>query len=75
MNDLSSSLDNTNRQLYDYETKLIKSEAENKRLAKTRNRLILALLLMIGVFVAIRAATIALRWKGIKLPEIVNILL
>lgn len=40
-----------------------------------RNRLILILSLMIGLFVAVRAVTIALRKIGVKLPEIANILL
>lgn len=75
LNELNSCLENTNERLYDYETKLIKSEEKNRQLAKTRNRLILILSLMIGLFVAVRAVTIALRFKGVKLPEIVNILL
>lgn len=75
LNELSICLTNTNEKLYAYETKLIKSEEKNRQLAKTRNRLILILSLMIGLFVAVRAVTIALRKIGVKLPEIVNILL
>ena len=75
LNELSICLTNTNERLYDYETKLIKSEEKSRQLAKTRNRLILILSLMIGLFVAVRAVTIALRKIGVKLPEIANILL
>ena len=68
---LTISLDNTNKKLYDYETKLTAYEQK----LKAQKRLLRIGLLLVVLFLAVRAATLALRAKGIKLPDIVNILL
>lgn len=68
---LTISLDNTNKRLYDYETKLIRYEQKLKGWKKFAT--IVALLALL--FIATRAVTLILRAKGIKLPELVNILL
>ena len=71
LNELTTCLDNTNALLADYETKLIRYEQKLKGWRKFATAVaILALL-----FLATRAVTLVLRAKGIKLPEIVNILL
>lgn len=71
LNELTICLDNTNALLADYETKLIRYEQKLKGWRKFAT--IVAMLALL--FLATRAVTLALRAKGIKLPEIVNILL
>lgn len=71
LNELTICLDNTNQLLADYETKLIRYEEKLKGWRKFAT--IVAMLALL--FLATRAVTLALRAKGIKLPEIVNILL
>lgn len=71
LNDLTICLDNTNKLLSDYETKLIVYEQKLKGWKKFAT--IVALLALL--FIATRVVTLILRVKGIKLPEIVNILL
>lgn len=71
LNELTICLDNTNQLLSDYETKLIRYEQKLKGWRKFAT--IVAMLALL--FLATRAVTLALRAKGIKLPEIVNILL
>ena len=71
LNELTICLDNTNQLLADYETKLIRYEQKLKGWRKFAT--IVAVLALL--FLATRAVTLALRAKGIKLPEIVNILL
>ena len=71
LSELTICLDNTNALLADYETKLIRYEQKLigwKKFATT-----VALLALL--FIATRAVTLILRAKGIKLPEMVNILL
>lgn len=71
LSELTTCLDNTNALLADYETKLIRYEQKLKGWRKFAT--IVAMLALL--FLATRAVTLALRAKGIKLPEIVNILL
>ena len=71
LNELTICLDNTNQLLADYETKLIRYEQKLKGWRKFAT--IVAVLALL--FLATRAVTLALRAKGVKLPEIVNILL
>jgi septal ring factor EnvC (AmiA/AmiB activator) len=71
LNELTICLDNTNQLLADYETKLIRYEEKLKGWRKFATVVAMVALL----FLATRAVTLALRAKGIKLPEIVNILL
>ena len=71
LNELTTCLDNTNQLLADYETKLIRYEEKLKGWRKFAT--IVAMLALL--FLAIRAVTLVLKAKGIKLPEIVNILL
>ena len=71
LSELTSCLDNTNALLADYETKLIRYEQKLKGWRKFAT--VVALLALL--FLATRAVTLVLRAKGIKLPEIVNILL
>ena len=71
LNELTICLDNTNQLLADYETKLIRYEEKLKFWKKFAT--IVAMMALL--FLATRAVTLALRAKGIKLPEIVNILL
>lgn len=71
LSELTTCLDNTNALLADYETKLIRYETKLKGWRKFAT--VVAMLALL--FLATRAVTLALRAKGIKLPEIVNILL
>lgn len=71
LNELTICLDNTNQLLADYETKLIRYEQKLKGWRKFATAVVLLALL----FIATRAVTLILRAKGVKLPEIVNILL
>ena len=71
LSELTSCLDNTNALLADYETKLIRYETKLKGWRKFAT--VVAILALL--FLATRAVTLVLRAKGIKLPEIVNILL
>ena len=71
LNELTTCLDNTNQLLADYETKLIRYEQKLKGWKKFAT--VVALLALL--FIATRAVTLILRAKGIKLPELVNILL
>ena len=71
LNELTTCLDNTNQLLADYETKLIRYETKLKGWRKFAT--VVAILALL--FLATRAVTLILRAKGIKLPEIVNILL
>lgn len=68
---LTISLDNTNKRLYDYETKLIAYEQK----LKTQKKLLRIGFFLVVAFILVRIATLILRIKGVKLPEIVNILL
>lgn len=68
---LTISLDNTNKRLYDYEKQLIAYEQK----LRTQKKLLRIGLFLIILFLAVRAVTLSLRAKGIKLPELVNILL
>jgi septal ring factor EnvC (AmiA/AmiB activator) len=68
--DLSSCLTDTNKTLCDYETKLI--TYENK--LKARAKVIWAAAIVILINILGKVAAIALRFKGIKLPELLNIL-
>lgn len=67
---LTTSLDNTNKRLYDYETKLIGYEQK----LKSRAKIILAAAIIILINILGKIAAIVLRFKGIKLPEVFNIL-
>ena len=71
LNELTICLDNTNQLLADYETKLIRYEEKLKFWKKFATTVALLALL----FIATRAVTLILRAKGVKLPELVNILL
>ena len=71
LSELTTCLDNTNALLADYETKLIRYETKLKGWRKFAT--VVAILALL--FLATRAVTLVLRAKGIKLPEIVNILL
>lgn len=71
LSELTTCLDNTNALLADYETKLIRYEQKLKGWRKFAT--VVALLALL--FLATRAVTLILRAKGIKLPELVNILL
>lgn len=71
LSELTTCLDNTNALLADYETKLIRYETKLKGWRKFAT--VVAILALL--FLATRAVTLALRAKGIKLPELVNILL
>ena len=71
LNELTTCLDNTNALLADYETKLIRYEQKLKGWRKFAT----VVAMMALLFLATRAVTLVLRAKGIKLPEIVNILL
>lgn len=70
LGDLSTCLTNTNNTLCDYETKLIVYEQKLKARAKV--------IWILGILFAINAlgkvAVLGLRLKGIKLPELFNIL-
>lgn len=70
LTDLSSCLTATNNTLCDYETKLI--VYENKLKARTKALWIGAIVVLINILGKI--AAIVLRLKGIKLPEVFNIL-
>ena len=70
LTDLSSCLTDTNKTLCDYETKLI--TYENK--LKARAKVIWAAAIVILINILGKVAAIALRFKGIKLPELLNIL-
>lgn len=70
LTDLSSCLTATNNTLCDYETKLIVYESKLK--ARTKALWIGAIVVLINLLGKI--AAIVLRFKGIKLPEIFNIL-
>lgn len=67
---MTTSLDNTNALLANYETKLIVYEQK----LKTRAKIIWAAAIVILINVLGKIAAIALRFKGIKLPEVFNIL-
>lgn len=71
LNELTICLDNTNQLLADYETKLIRYEQKLKGWRKFA----MAVALLALLFIATRAVTLILRAKGVKLPELVNILL
>lgn len=68
---LTTCLENTNRQLYDYEKTLEKQKQSLKRYRTFMVIVIVVALLMI----AARVVTIILKVKGVHLPEMVNILL
>lgn len=70
LTDLSSCLTATNNTLCDYETKLIVYE---QRL-KTRAKIIWILGIIFAINALGKVAAISLRFKGIKLPELFNIL-
>ena len=70
LTDLSSCLTATNNTLCDYERKLI--VYENKLKARTKAIWIVAIVILINILGKI--AAIVLRFKGIKLPEVFNIL-
>lgn len=71
LNELTICLDNTNQLLADYETKLIRYEEK----LKFWKKFAMAVALLALLFIATRAVTLILRAKGVKLPELVNILL
>ena len=71
LNELTTCLDNTNQLLADYETKLIRYEEK----LKFWKKFAMAVALLALLFIATRAVTLILRAKGVKLPELVNILL
>lgn len=71
LNALTICLDNTNQLLADYETKLIRYEEK----LKFWKKFAMAVALLTLLFIATRAVTLILRAKGVKLPELVNILL
>ena len=71
LNELTICLDNTNQLLADYETKLIRYEEK----LKFWRKFAMAVALLALLFIATRAVTLILRAKGVKLPELVNILL
>lgn len=71
LNELTICLDNTNLLLADYETKLIRYEEK----LKFWKKFAMAVALLALLFIATRAVTLILRAKGVKLPELVNILL
>ena len=68
---LTTCLENTNEQLYNYEKTLEKQKQSLKRYRTFMVIVIVIALLMI----AARVVTIILKVKGVHLPEIVNILL
>lgn len=70
LTDLSSCLTDTNNTLCTYETKLIVYEGK----LKFRTKVIWAAAILILINILGKIAAIVLRFKGIKLPEIVNIL-
>lgn len=70
LSELTTSLDNTNALLANYETKLIVYEQK----LKTRAKVIWAAAIVIMINILGKMAAIALRFKGIKLPEVFNIL-
>ena len=71
LNELSICLTNTNEKLYTYETKLV---AYEQKLKQQKKWLRIGMLL-VAAFILVRMATLILRAKGIKLPELLNILL
>lgn len=71
LKDLTTCLENTNEQLYNYEMSLEKQKQSLKRYRIFMIVVIVVALLMI----AARVVTIILKVKGVHLPEIVNILL
>ena len=75
LNELSTNLTNTNYALSDYATQCdnyrMKLEAERSKTIKLK----FILSSIICLFVVVRALTIFLKFRGISLPEIVNILL
>ena len=70
LTDLSSCLTATNNTLCDYETKLIVYEGK----LKSRAKVIWAAAIVFLINILGKVAAIVLRFKGIKLPEAVNIL-
>lgn len=68
---LTTCLENTNEQLYNYEKTLEKQKQSLKKYRTFMIIVVVAALLMI----AARVVTIILKVKGIHLPEMVNILL
>lgn len=70
LTDLSSCLTDTNKTLCAYETKLIEYEGK----LKARAKIIWAAAILILINVLGKIAAIILRFKGIKLPELLNIL-
>lgn len=70
LTDLSSCLTATNNTLCDYETKLIIYEQK----LKTRAKIIWIAAIVILINVLGKVVAIALRFKGIKLPDVFNIL-
>ena len=70
LTDLSSCLTATNNTLCDYETKLL--VYENKLKARTKAIWIGTIIILINILG--KTAAIVLRFKGIKLPELLNIL-
>lgn len=71
LKDLTTSLESTNEQLYNYEKSLEKQKQSLKRYRIFMVIVIVVALLMI----AARVVTIVLKVKGVHLPEMVNILL
>ena len=70
LTDLSSCLTDTNNTLCAYETKLIAYEGK----LKFRAKVIWAAAIIVLINILGKIAAIALRFKGIKLPELLNIL-
>ena len=70
LGDLSTCLTNTNNTLCDYETKLIVYEQK----LKTRAKIIWILGIIFAINALGKVVAIGLRFKGIKLPELFNIL-
>lgn len=71
LTELTISSNNTNKKLFDSETKSIRLENDCKR----KNKIIIIETLIIALHILTIIAILALRAKGIRLPDIVNILL